>query len=52
MRFGRNFGPRGEGHSNSTHGGEECGGRGRREKLEADPWESREEEEEEEFSAF
>ena len=50
MRFGRNFGPRGEGHSNSTHGGEECGGR--REKLEADPWESREEEEEEEFSAF
>jgi len=45
MRFGRNLGPR-ESHSNSTQD-KECRGQ---DKLEEDPWESREDEEE--FSAF
>ena len=50
MRFGGDFGLGGEGHSNSTRDDDEkCAGQ-QREKLDSDPWESREDEEE--FGAF
>ena len=48
MRFGGDFGLGGEGHSNSTRDDdddEECAGQ-QRQKLDSDPWESREDEEE------
>jgi len=49
MRFGGDFGLGGEGHSNSTRedddDDDECAGQ-QRQKLDSDPWESREDEEE------
>ena len=48
MRFGGDFGLGGEGHSNSTRDDDdddECAGH-KRQKLDSDPWESREDEEE------
>ena len=53
MRFGGDFGLGGEGHSNSTReddDDDECAGQQQRQKLDSDPWESREDEEE--FGAF
>ena len=52
MRFGGDFGLGGEGHSNSTReedDDDECAGH-KRQKLDSEPWESREDEEE--FGAF
>ena len=48
MRFGGDFGLGGEGHSNATReddDDDECAGQ-QRQKLDSDPWESREDEEE------